>query len=561
MNVRARESMDADILIVGGGPAGLACAIRLGQLKAAPGSALKDATIILLEKGSYVGAHAISGAILDPRAMRELFGDFLAGGCPIEAPVRTDDLYYFLDAGRRIRFPFLPPMLRNEGTFVASLNRISKWLAEKAEGGGIDLLPGFAGREILYEGDRVAGVRCGDRGIDKEGNPKGNFEPGVDIRAKVTILADGSRGNLTKSLVARLALDEGRNPQIYATGVKEVWEVPEGRLAPGAVIHTMGWPLAREEYGGGFIYGMSGNRVSLGFVIGLDYRNPWTDPHGLTQDWKGHDAVRGIIDGGKMVGYGAKTIPEGGLFSIPRCATDGCLIIGDAGGFLNAARLKGIHLAMKTGMIAAETVADAFARGDGGEPAGREIASFQDRVSESWVGTELKSVRNFRQGFSAGLLPGMVHTGLVLATGGRGIKSRLATRTDPSHMLALAEMRRRGRSTAPPRREFDGTRTFDKLTDVYSSGTTHEENQPSHLLVADTSICATRCREEYGNPCQYFCPAAVYEMVPAGGGGDVRLQVNFTNCVHCKTCDIQDPYGIITWVPPEGGDGPNYIDL
>lgn len=560
MSVPERESMDADILIVGGGPAGLACAMRLGQLKAEAGSPLAAATIVLLEKGSYVGAHAISGAIVDPRALNELFADALAEGCPLEAPVDEDLLYFLFGRERQLRFPLLPPMLRNHGNHVASLHKIVKWLAEKVEAAGIDVFPGFAGQELLLEGDRVVGVRCGDKGLDKDGRPKGNYEPGIDIRAKVTILADGSRGNLTKVLVRRLRLDEGRNPQIYATGVKEVWEVPEGRLAAGAVLHTMGWPLSNEEYGGGFIYGMRDRLVSLGLVVGLDYRNPWTDPQALLQEWKRHRLVREIIEGGRLVTYGAKTIPEGGFFSIPRTTADGCIVIGDAAGFLNAARLKGIHLAMKTGALAAEAARDALAKGDSSSAT---LGAFERRVMDSWVGDELRSVRNFRQGFDRGLLAGMVHTGAVIATGGRGVKARLATKPDFTHMWKLAEMRRRGRPVAPPRREYDGSLTFDKLTDVYSSGTKHEENQPSHLHVADPDICRARCREEYGNPCQFFCPASVYEMVPDGtGDGDaVRLQVNFTNCVHCKTCDIQDPYEIITWVPPEGGDGPNYVDL
>ncbi len=552
-----RDQLDADVLIVGGGPAGLACALRLAQLKAQPGSKLADATIVLLEKGSYVGAHAISGAILDPRAFRELMGDFLAEGCPVEAPVAADDLYFLSKQGR-FRFPILPPMLRNHGNYIASLNKVVKWMAAKVEAAGIDVFPGFAGQELLIEDGRVSGVRCGDRGVDKDGNPKGNYEPGIDIRAKVTILAEGSRGSLTKALVRRQNLDEGRNPQIYATGVKEVWEVPEGRLPAGDVVHTMGWPLAAEEYGGGFLYGMASNRVSAGFVVGLDYRNPWTDPHALMQEWKSHPSVRAVIEGGKLVTYGAKTIPEGGFFSIPQIAIDGCMIVGDAAGFLNAARLKGIHLGMKSGMLAAETAAEAI---DAGDSSKALLGRYEDRVLSSWVGDELRGVRNFRQGFSGGIWKGMLHTGLVLATGGRGLRERLPTRPDHAHMLRLEEMRHLGRNAAPPERRFDGNLTFDKLTDVYDSGTRHEENQPSHLKIADLDICNGRCRQEYGNPCQYFCPASVYEMVATEDGGSSRLQVNFTNCVHCKTCDIADPYEIITWVPPEGGGGPDYIDL
>lgn len=531
--------------------------MRLAQLRAAEGATIADASIVLIEKAASAGAHAISGAVLDPRAMVELFGSFPPEGCPIEAPVGRDDLF-FLSRGGSFRFPYLPSMLQNHGNHVVSLNRLTSWMAEKVEAAGIDLFPGFSGRELLFDGDRVTGVRCGDKGIDKNGERKGNFEPGVDILAKVVILAEGSRGSLTKGLVKQLRLDEGRNPQIYATGVKEVWQVPGGRLAAGEVIHTMGWPLAREEYGGGFIYGMRENLVAAGFVVALDYRNPWTDPHGLTQDWKRHPIVRKVIEGGTLVTYGAKTIPEGGYFSIPRTAVDGCLIVGDAAGFLNAARLKGIHLAMKTGMIAAETAAECLAAGDTSRAA---LGKFESRFDASWVGEELRSVRNFRQGFTKGMVRGLLHTGLVLATKGRGLGDRLPLKPDHTHMLRLEEMRRLGRPTTPPSREFDGVLTFDKLTDVYNSGTKHEEDQPSHLLIADPEICNTRCKTEFGNPCQHFCPASVYEMVPTDDGKETKLQVNFTNCVHCKTCDIADPYEIITWVPPEGGGGPSYTHL
>ncbi|MDM7914920.1 MAG: NAD(P)/FAD-dependent oxidoreductase, partial [Candidatus Eisenbacteria bacterium] len=318
--------------------------------------------------------------MLDPRGIARLMPDFLEQGCPVEAPVAGDALYMLSRRGR-FRFPILPPMLANHGNYVVSLNRLVTWLGTKVEEAGIDLLPGFPGQELLYDdGDRVAGVRTGDKGIDKDGKPKPNFEPGVDIRAKVTILAEGSRGSLTKTLVRRLHLDEGRNPQIYATGVKEVWEVPEGRIAPGDVIHTMGWPLASEEYGGGFAYGMRDRLVSLGFVLGLDYHNPWTDAHRLFQDWKTHPLIAALLDGGKMLHYGAKTIPEGGWFSIPQCAVDGALVIGDAGGFLNAARLKGIHLAMETGMLAADAVAGALASGDTSRAA---LARFEEAVALS----------------------------------------------------------------------------------------------------------------------------------------------------------------------------------
>jgi electron-transferring-flavoprotein dehydrogenase len=401
-------------------------------------------------------------------------------------------------------------------------------------------------------------VRTGDRGIDKNGERKPNFEPGVDITAPIVVLADGSRGNLTKVLVEKLQLDEGRNPQIYATGVKEVWEVPADRIAPGEVFHTLGWPLSNEEYGGGFIYGMRDHLVSIGLAVGLDYRNPWTDPHGLMQDWKRHPMLSELLEGGKMLHYGAKTIPEGGFFSVPRAAVDGCLVIGDAAGYLNAARLKGIHLAIKTGMLAAETAAEAVAGGDFSQAC---LAAFEKRVAESWVCAELRGVRNFRQSFRNNFRTGLLRGGFALVTGGGGLGGKMEAEPDHTHMLKLDEMTRRGRSLTGPTRTFDGRRTFDKLTSVYASEAKHEEDQPSHLQIADPEVCNTRCRTEYGNPCQYFCPASVYEMVAGEDGTTTHLQVSFTNCVHCKTCDIADPYQIINWVPPEGVGGPNYVNL
>jgi electron-transferring-flavoprotein dehydrogenase len=552
-----REVLEVDVLIVGGGPAGLACALRLKQLLSERPVGSGEISCAVIEKGPVLGNHSLSGAVMDPRGVRELFPDFREQGFPIESEVKEDGLYFLSRASAR-KFPVTPPMLQNHGNLIVSLNKVTRWLGEKAEAAGVDLFPGFPGQEILYEGSRVAGVRTGDRGLDKEGKPKGNYEPGVDIRARVTVLAEGVRGNLSKELIRRLQLDQGRNPQVFATGVKELWEVPPERAGRGRVFHTMGFPLDSRTYGGGWIYDLADHLISLGFVVGLDYRSPFTDPHRLLQEFKTHPFVREKLEGGKLVRYGAKAIPEGGYFSLPRPCADGVLLVGDAGGYLNAQRLKGIHLAIKTGMLAAETIHDGLGRND---LTTATLSGFESRIRGSWVHDELYGCRNFRQAFDGGLLPGMIQTGLQLVTGGRGWKGRLPTRPGHERMVRLDRLRSAHLPAEPPPPVADRPEAllFSKLTSVYHSGTTHEENQPCHLHVADTDICRTRCVREYGNPCQYFCPASVYEMVPDGEG--IRLQINFTNCVHCKTCDIQDPYEIITWVPPQGGEGPVYTNL
>ena len=557
-----RETLETDVLVVGGGPAGLAAAIHFKDLLDAhnKSAATKlDASIMVVEKAAEFGAHSLSGAVLDPGSLRELFPDFEAQGAPVTTPV-TEDHVYFLTAGGRFGLPIVPPPLRNHGNYVISLNQLVKWLAGKAESRGIDLLPGFPAAEALYEGGRLVGVRTGDKGIDKHGRRKGNFEPGVDLRAKLTILAEGARGSLTKQVVSQLGLGAGRPPMVYSIGVKELWEVPSGRLREGAVLHTMGHPLDSGTFGGGFVYGFTETLVSVGLVVGLDYRDPFLDPHGLFQSYKEHPLLKGILQGGKMVRYGARTISEGGWYSIPRPYADGVLLIGEAAGYLNAMRLKGIHLALKTGMLAAETALDALVAGD---TSSAELKRFEAKVDASYVRRELWQVRNFHQAFKGGLWSGLVHTALQMATGGRGLVDPM--KPSKGHAEVETVMTAHGSGATREsfhRKKMDGVLTFDRLTDVYNSGTRHDEDQPAHLHVADTSVCETRCREEYGNPCEKFCPAAVYEMVPKGSDpGELRLQINFSNCVHCKTCDVMDPYQVITWVTPEGGGGPRYEDL
>jgi electron-transferring-flavoprotein dehydrogenase len=560
-----REVLDFDVQFVGAGPAGLAGAIHLANLierhnqdvaRGTPGQALGEVSIAVLEKSATAGAHGISGSVMDPRAIRELMPDYREQGCPIAADV-TDDDVMFLTAGESFRLPITPPMLANHGNHILSLGNLVAWMAGIAEAKGVLIATEMPAANAIVENGRMAGVITGNKGINKAGDKKPNFQPGSECRAKATVLCEGPRGTLAKALEKQLGLTVGRNPQVYATGVKELWEVPAGRAQKGRVIHTMGWPLPNDTFGGGFIYGMSDTQWSLGFVTGLDARDPTSDPHGNLQRMKTHPMVRALLEGGKPVAYGAKAIPEGGYWAMPKLSSDGLLMCGDSGGFLNGARLKGVHLAIKSGMLAAETLFECLLAGDFSK---ERLAGYDKRFEASWAYEELRGVRNFHQGFDGGLFMGMANVGASMFTGGRDLLLRDRAPGHPGHerMRPLAEVHPGGK---PAAQKFDGKLTFDKLADVYLSGTTHDEDQPVHLVVADTSICATKCRTEFGNPCQHFCPASVYEMVPSDDRGGLKLQINASNCVHCKTCDIADPYQIITWVTPEGGGGPDYKNL
>jgi electron-transferring-flavoprotein dehydrogenase len=548
-----RETLEADVLIVGAGPAGLACALHLSRLIEQHNAAgrtpkLSPENVYVLEKARELGAHQLSGAIMDPRALRELVPDF-EKSAPLDTPV-TGDAVYFLTQNREWKLPVTPPPFKNHGNYVVSLNRLVKWLGGLVEKAGVNIFTQFAGASLIYEGRGIAGVITEDKGVDKNGKPKDNFTPGYELRSKITVLAEGPRGSLTKDLVNHFHLD-GVNPQIYGIGIKELWDVQPGRIETGFVAHTAGWPLDSHKYGGGWVYGMRDNRVSLGMVISLEYADSLFDPHEAFQKFKTHPWIRRILEGGKLVRYGAKTVPYGGWYSRPQNNFDGGLIIGDSASLLNSQRLKGIHTALKSGMLAAEAIYDALVAGDASAKA---LSAYSRKLESSWIRDELWPVRNFHQSFHGGMWKGLFHAGLQFISGGRGLIDPMRTR--PGYEDYRKLNRPRELVDQSTRFKGDGTLTFNRLTDVYHSGTRHEEDQPCHLVVSDPNICSDRCVREYGNPCQYFCPAAVYEM--ALDKGEPRLKINASNCVHCKTCDIADPYQIITWIPPEGGGGPNY---
>ena len=542
-----RDSMEFDVLIVGGGPAGLGAAIRLKQLAAERGSELG---VCVIEKGSEIGAHTLSGAVMDPRALNELIPDWKAQGAPLETEVTHDEVL-FLTESKSYATPqwAIPAGLKNHGNYIVSLGNVVKWLGAHAEALGVEIYPGFAAAEILYdEAGAVRGVATGNMGVGRDGEPTENFQPGMELLAKYTLFAEGSRGHLGRQLMARFALDRDCDPQSYGIGIKELWEVQPSKHRKGLVVHTAGWPLDADTYGGSFLYHFGDNKVAVGFVVGLAYQNPWLSPYEEFQRYKTHPAIRDTFEGGKRLSYGARAITAGGIMSLPKTVFPGGALIGCDAGFLNASRIKGSHAAIKTGMLAAEAAFEAIAAGRSAD----ELSAYPQAFRQSWLFDELWQARNFKQWMSKGLYAGTVMVGIEQVLLGGKFPWTLHHRHADHECLKPASAFKPIVYPKP-----DGRLTFDRLSSVFISNTNHEENQPVHLTLKDPNVPVKVNLAVYAGPEQRYCPAGVYEYVKDDDGSD-RLQINAQNCVHCKTCDIKDPTQNIVWVVPEGGGGPNY---
>ena len=547
-----REAMEYDVLVVGGGPAGLATAIRIKQLAAAQST---EVSVVVLEKGSEPGAHILSGAILDPRSLNELIPNWRELGAPLTQPV-TQDQFLFLTATGAHRSPILPACFHNDGCYVISLGNLVRWLATQAEALSVEIFPGFSAAEVLYNADgSVKGVATGNLGVGKDGEPGENFQLGMELHAKYTVFAEGSRGHLGKQLIARYKLDEGKDPQSYGIGIKELWEIDPAKHQPGLVLHTAGWPLDTNTYGGAFLYHLDENKVTLGFITGLNYSNPWLSPFEEAQRWKTHPSVRHFLEGAKRIGYGARAITAGGILSLPKTVFPGGALVGCEAGYLNVSRIKGSHAAIKTGMLVAEAAFDAIAAGRQHD----ELVAYPEAFRKSWLFEELDKARNFKQWFSMGLWIATLMNGIE-----QWLLPKLGFRAPPwtVHRKAADHTYLKPAADCPQivYPKPDGKLTFDRLSSVFISNTNHEEQQPAHLTLKDSSLPVAVNLAKYAGPESRYCPAGVYEFVKSEDGSD-RLQINAQNCVHCKTCDIKDPTQNIVWVTPEGGGGPNYSGM
>ena len=548
------DTISTDVLIIGGGPSGLATSIHLADILKQKG---ENKRILLIEKGRAIGSHILSGAVIKPSVFKELLPGVDLSEIPFNAKV-TKDKTVLLSENGSITLPFHIPYMSNSGNYTASLGQICRYLAVKAEEKGVEIYPGFAVDEILYKDGKVIGAKTKDTGLDHHGNKLENFQPGTRIEARITVFAEGTRGSLTKMLINKYNLSEGKNEQVYSLGCKEIWSVPPGNIGPGEIYHTMGYPLDNDEFGGGFIYGLNDNKVAVGLVVGLDYQDPTFDVHDAMQIWKTTPFVSRFLKGGKMVEYGAKTLPEGGYYAIPKLYVDNALIVGDSAGLVAMPALKGIHLAIRSGMLAAQTAAEALSKNDTSE---NTLQLYEKLLNNSPIQKELYAVRNFRQGFAKGLITGGLQFGTQLITGGAGFFGRLRSHADYQTTIRLSELKKKPfKERFKGKLEFDKVLTFDKSTDVYHSGVYHDEQQVGHLHINNPDIFNAVNIEQYGSPEQFYCSSEVYEL-HTSKTGQKELRIHAENCMHCKTCDIKSPGQAITWVVPNGGNGPDFQNM